>query len=100
LSEVPNGALHENGTNASNSSQSGLLGQMDATNPEEKGPKLFSTRFGEYGGSYAPVSLSRCLLELEEGIDKIRNDSTSGQKCDHTTHISEGWAFTRRRAFK
>lgn len=72
--QEPNGSAKVNGTIASNSFQSGLLDQVDATNPEEQDPELFSARFGEFGGSYAPESLMRCLSELEVGFDKIRND--------------------------
>ncbi|KAF3407373.1 hypothetical protein DPV78_001268 [Talaromyces pinophilus] len=69
-----NSVAKVNGTTASSSSQPELLDQIDATNPEEQDPELFSARFGEFGGSYAPESLMRCLSELEVGFDKIRND--------------------------
>lgn len=69
-----NGAAKVNGTTASSSSQPELLDQIDATKPEEQDPELFSARFGEFGGSYAPESLMHCLSELEVGFDKIRND--------------------------
>ncbi|EPS27827.1 hypothetical protein PDE_02771 [Penicillium oxalicum 114-2] len=52
-----------------------LIDKMEAMIESEGGdPELFSARFGEFGGSYAPESLMRCLSELEAGFDKIRND--------------------------
>ncbi|KUL92452.1 hypothetical protein ZTR_02289 [Talaromyces verruculosus] len=72
--QEPNGVVHLNDTAASSSSQPELLDQIAAANPEEQDPELFSARFGEFGGSYAPESLMRCLSELEVGFDKIRND--------------------------
>ena len=69
-----NGTAQMNGTIYSNGNQSGLLDQVEAMNAEGEDPELFSTRFGEFGGSYAPESLMNCLSELEAGFHKIRND--------------------------
>lgn len=48
--QEPNGIVHLNDTATSSSSQPELLDQIDAANPEEQDPELFSARFGEFGG--------------------------------------------------
>ncbi|CAG8903305.1 unnamed protein product [Penicillium egyptiacum] len=73
--QEPNGTLQMNGTNRTNGEKAEVLDKMEAMVSSEGGdPELFSARFGEFGGSYAPESLMRCLSELEAGFDKIRND--------------------------
>ncbi|GLA43327.1 tryptophan synthetase [Aspergillus niger] len=71
----PNGTVQLNGTNHTDGEKAEVLREMEATVGAEGGdPELFSARFGEFGGSYAPESLMRCLSELEAGFNKIRND--------------------------
>ncbi|KAF5862011.1 tryptophan synthetase [Aspergillus alliaceus] len=73
--QEPNGTVKVNGTNHTNGEKAEVLDKMEAMVGSEGGdPELFSARFGEFGGSYAPESLMRCLSELEAGFDKIRND--------------------------
>lgn len=69
-----NGEIKENGTAYTNGNHSEVVEQAEANNSETGDPELFSARFGEFGGSYAPESLMYCLSELEKGFDKIRND--------------------------
>lgn len=64
-----------NGTSHTNGVKEEVLHKLEEMVSAEGGdPELFSARFGEFGGSYAPESLMRCLSELEVGFDKIRND--------------------------
>ncbi|RDH31858.1 tryptophan synthase beta subunit-like PLP-dependent enzyme [Aspergillus welwitschiae] len=71
----PNGTVQLNGANHTDGEKAEVLREMEATVGAEGGdPELFSARFGEFGGSYAPESLMRCLSELEAGFNKIRND--------------------------
>lgn len=64
-----------NGTSHTNGEKAEVLHKLEEMVSAEGGdPELFSARFGEFGGSYAPESLMRCLSELEVGFDKIRND--------------------------
>ncbi|GKZ24900.1 tryptophan synthetase [Aspergillus brasiliensis] len=71
----PNGAVQMNGTHHKDGEKMGVLRKMEATVVSDGGdPEPSSARFGEFGGSYAPESLMRCLSELEAGFNKIRND--------------------------
>lgn len=71
-----NGTVQTNDLNHSKAEKAELLKQLAVMDSELEGqdPDLFSARFGDFGGSYAPESLMYCLSELEAGFDKIRND--------------------------
>jgi tryptophan synthase len=66
--------VNGNGTIYTNGNHSNPLDQKEAMDSEVGDPELFPARFGEFGGSYSPESLMRCLSELEAGFEKIRND--------------------------
>lgn len=72
-----NGA-HTNGSHTNgvykNGSHPGLVDPKEESISFEGDPDLFPARFGEFGGSYSPESLTTCLAELEAGFEKIRND--------------------------
>jgi tryptophan synthase len=66
--------VNGNGTIYTNGNHSKPLDQKEAMDSEVGDPELFPARFGEFGGSYSPESLTRCLSELEAGFENIRND--------------------------
>lgn len=74
-SRSPNGTVQVDGINHTNGEKAEVLDKVEAMVSLEGGdPELFSARFGEFGGSYAPESLMRYLSELEAGFYEIRND--------------------------
>ena len=53
----------------------GLADQFDALNMNgDADPSAVPSRFGEFGGQYIPESLMDCMVELEAGFNKAKND--------------------------
>jgi len=49
---------------------------------------VLRTKLGEFGGQYVPESLMDCLLQLEEGFNKIKDDPQFWEEYDC---ITRGW---------
>lgn len=73
--EVEINGVHVNGVveDGQNGAQPGLADQLEALNVND-GEVAVPSRFGEFGGQYVPESLMDCLVELEEGFNKARDD--------------------------
>ena len=73
----PNGVhVDEVITDGQNGHEPGLADQIEALNMNgDADPAAIPSRFGEFGGQYVPESLMDCLAELEEGFNKIKDDS-------------------------
>lgn len=67
--------VHVNGVieDGQNGAEPGLADELEALNANG-GEIAVPSRFGEFGGQYVPESLMDCLVELEEGFNKARDD--------------------------
>ena len=60
-----------------NGTGSGLVDQLEALNMNGGQNAAGPSRFGEFDGQYVPESLMDCLVELEDGFNKAKDDPKS-----------------------